>query len=62
MKEEMKSEYRRRNRDMFAHSAMSSTLDGAHAPTETWRELVSMGVTFGFGLTGLATLVMFLTH
>jgi len=62
MKEEMNTQYRRRHRDMFAHSALQGTMDQAPRRDETWRELVSMGVTFGLGLTGLAALVMVLTH
>ena len=61
MKDEMQSEYRRRHRDQFAQSGMASTFDAQPPRIETWRELVSMGATFGLGLSGLAALVMLLT-
>jgi len=47
---------------MFAHSGMPGTLNASQQPAGTWRELVSMGVTFGLGLAGLAGLVLFLAH
>lgn len=45
---------------MYANSGVPGTFDPADNAPETWRELVSLGLTFGLGLAGLATLVLLL--
>ena len=57
-----RNDHNRRSQDVFAHSAFTANPGGEQASVETWRELVSMGMTFGFGLAGLAALVMVLTQ
>jgi hypothetical protein len=53
-------EQRRRHRDLYANSGIPGTFDNSGAEKETWRELVSLGLTFGLGLAGLAALVLLL--
>jgi len=53
-------EQRRRHRDLYANSGIPGTFEPGDSTPETWRELLSVGLTFGLGLAGLAALVLLL--